>query len=334
MKLTLHIGMGKTGTTALQTFLSDPGGLPEDIGLLHPGVCLRKLQSDFVLASQGEVAQTQKLRAALQALEAAALARPGTKTVFWFNESLSSVRPRERMVAEIGAFFAQSKVFDELEIIVVLRRQDEWIESAYRQWGLRHKQHHRREIITSSEFLERSEGSLDYLALYRAWAELGPDVVRVISYDDLREAGGIVRYFARDLGIEWRDDFARFDEIHESLGPSLCYFNAVLNRGFVGPALPRPFKRLLKRYDLPELSAADVGFFPTEEREEILARYVDDNRKLARLALGREALFADRPVKQVKRYATGMEDVLTYLSLIAWQEAERRPLPPVRPAKN
>lgn len=328
MRLSIHIGMGKTGTTALQSFMKNHDGLI-DQGILYAGVRLGNLPPSLgkvrhKVPSGTGVADTRlALKNALADLERAAVQVKGVNHVIWSNEALVGIRSnRDVLIDTISEFLTSTKVFDETEIILVLRRQDEWIESAYRQWGLRDKTYRGHKILAPGEFLDRIGEKLDYLELYRSWARVGAERIRVISYDDIRETGGVVRHFCEYFGIPWDDAFSRYDAVNPSFGPAQSYFIATYNAGFRQRSRGNRFASVIRHYDLPELSSPDAAFFPTRIRKEILDRYDPGNGELARLALGRARLFSDRPVRECVPYATAQRDVLIYLAMLAKAQHE------------
>lgn len=310
--------MGKTGTSAVQAFLNNEGALLAQNGLFDAGMRLHKFESGAPMPGQNSPDQPARHREGLAMLAEEAAKLKGIKTVVWSNEAIA-MSPRTAKIAErTYNWYKGQKTFDEIEIVLVFRRQDDWIESAYRQWGLKHKFQQERSILSVEDYLPRDEGKLDYYAIYKAWCILGQENVKVISFDDARALpGGVVEAYAGMLGVPWTDELAaEYGKVYASLGPSLSYFNAVYNSGYVGSVLPPEFKSMITDYKLPELSPKNVGFVSTETRQRLLDANRESNRMVAREALGREELFDDRPVKEIEVYKTGERDVLTYLTMI------------------
>ena len=315
-KLILHIGLGKTGTTALQSWLTRHRGLAAH-GIVHAGLELERLPGRFRLAGQGAVGDPAQLAEGLAKIEAAA-ARPEIGTIVWSNESLGMSHAAPAILAALNAHLCGPTRLEGVEVVLVLRRQDEWIESAYRQWGLRHKTRRGFGAPTPRQYLSGVRRLLDYRALHAAWAGLGGARLRLVSYDDVTAAGGIAPWFSRELlGLDPAEGPQDGARVHVSPGPALAYFHGLYNGGFEGEVTPDAFGRVLDAHDLPELAPKTAAFFGKAIRREILARYGPENDALAQEALGRPHLFRPRPVAEVTRYEDGPTHALTYLAMIA-----------------
>lgn len=316
MKLILHVGMGKTGTTALQSFMHNERALLRRAGILSTGIRLDRLRPGFALANQGDISDPVLLRRGLDELAQAARRAKGIDRIIWSNEAMAMSRKSAEVIDTLSAFLREDPTFDEVEVVLVVRRQEEWIESAYRQWGLKQKTGRGHRIASPETYLEGMRGFLDYHALYSRWTALERAQVRLIPYDDLTAAGGIVRLFCNEAGIAWSARFDRYDAVHGSLGPSLSQFAATYNRGLAEPENSRPVLELIRAYDLPELSKPNTAFYPTPVRRALREEYRASNRALAALALGRKELFPHRPIKRLLPYETAVEDTLTYLTML------------------
>lgn len=317
--------MGKTGTTAIQSFLNEERKKFMKIGVLVSGVFLENLRRGYRLPLQSSVLDPKLLCDGLKEIERAASRMDGIDHVVWSNETLNvpfNLNMVSRTAGVVSAFARETNVFDKVEIVLVFRRQDEWIESAYRQWGLKHKFYGGRRILSPEEFFNKVKPFLNYSLHYQKWSQATIGPVRVISYDEVESRGSIVRPFCDLLGLNWDDSFSHYNHVYSSPGPALSYFYANYNRGFGEAVDPEHFARMIEGYNLPELSSPDTAFFSAKLRRDILAQYDESNRKLARCALGSDQLFSERPVKEVEPYITGSEDTLTYLSMITRQQHE------------
>lgn len=130
--LILHIGMNKTGTTALQKFFNKNRGELARQGLLYPQTgCLGEAHHDLSAALDfryqphpDPTAQQQK-RSSLKAALKAEIARTRPRVVVISSEFFTL--PNDPGVAR--AFFEDW----DTRILVYLRRHDTWWESAYAQ---------------------------------------------------------------------------------------------------------------------------------------------------------------------------------------------------------
>lgn len=317
-KLILHVGLGKTGTTAFQDALRDGYEALLEAGFLCAGPRLKfAVPEEEELEAQYLAREKEHLARALQSLEKAALAAPELSTVVWSNEAIGMAPNLPDIIDVIDQFIQNTTVFDTVEIAICFRRQDEWVESAYRQWGLKHKTSLERGIETPENWLERNWFALDYLGQYRAWSTLDGARIRVMTYDAMREAGGSVPYLFAQFGLPTDavpDVETRVKNV--SLGPAQSYLNALHNGTEEGPVRPIEFGKVFEAIDLPELGDKNSSFVSTEVRQKVLDRCAADNATLAELALGRDALFDESPVGGDVLYDSGTQDALFYLSRI------------------
>lgn len=314
-KLILHVGLGKTGTTAFQDAIRDSFDPLRKAGFLCAGPRLKfAVPEGEELEAQYLAGEPEHLAMALTSLEKAAVSTPGITTAIWSNETIGMAPDLPAVVQTIKRFIDNSSVFETLEVAICLRRQDEWAESAYRQWGLKHKMMDARGIETPEAWLDRSWGALDFLGQYRIWSTLGADRIRLMTYDDMRDAGGSVPFLCAEFGIPV--DLLPAEAMGESnvsLGPAQSYMNAIFNGSHEGPVRPIEFAKFLADYDLPELDTANSAFLSNEIRQTILDRCEPDNDTLAQEALGREHLFESKPIGGESLYKNGAEDALIYL---------------------
>lgn len=320
MKLTLHVGMGKTGTSAIQRFLNQEKLDLAEAGIFNTGNRFQNLKSNFLFKKQGEITNTNLLKEGLQALSDTAKNLHNISHIVWSNESLSMSRNYENLIEEISRSILEAGVFDEVTVILAFRRQDDWLESAYRQWGLKHKTHAGRRILSIEEYTKSIEPYLDYLSIYRAWSNLGTTPVIVADFGDIVQHGGMVRFMADYLSLPWKESYSQYDQVHSSLGPALSFLNATYNSGFRGKVLPDEFKGIIQDLSLPEISPAKSGFLSRELREGILNRYRADNETLSIAAFGSRSLFQSVVTKETSLYRRGWKDVSRYLTMIAQRQ--------------
>ncbi|WP_424941105.1 hypothetical protein [Aliiroseovarius sp. S253] len=321
-KLILHVGLGKTGTTAFQDAIRDSFEPLREAGFLCAGPRLKfAVPEGEELEAQYLAGEPEHLASALASLEKAAASNPDVTTVIWSNETIGMAPDLPAVVQVIERFIDNSSLFKSLEIAICLRRQDDWVESAYRQWGLKHKMMQSRGIEAPEDWLDRNWDALDYLGLYRIWAALGADRIRVLTYDDMRKAGGSVPFLCKVFEIPSNLILTEaMGEKNVSLGPAQSYLNALHNGTHEGPVRPVEFGKVFQAYDLPELDDKNSSFVSTELRQKVLDRCVADNDELAKLALGRDKLFGDFPVGGGTLYKNGNQDALFYLSRIVGEQ--------------
>lgn len=184
-RLVLHIGMHKTGSTSLQRFFVRNRWLLRVLGIDYPdargpdGRHLPKHNDLFLAISHekdkqgaphpilgGSAARIRALEDKLQ---------PGKITVI----SAEGLSGQNKAFAK--AFAPLAKVAD-VRVVCYLRRQDDWINSFYKQMVLSREV---RETHTFEEFLNmpRTRRHLDYSTMLRWWADaFGTENIRVLIY--------------------------------------------------------------------------------------------------------------------------------------------------------
>lgn len=201
--LVLHIGLHKTATSYLQNVLST-----RRYDLLEEGVL-------YPLAGSGSLARgvdrlQARTRDGAQSGHALFAAREEDRSILdaMLQEmpescptALLSSEDFTARHADPRAILSRFAAFGTIKVVLVLRRQDLWIESYYKQLV---DQHRRFETRPFAQYLEESGVELlDFHARFSPWRELvGPENFTVLSYDD--EPGGgaaIVRSVLEVAGV-------------------------------------------------------------------------------------------------------------------------------------
>lgn len=267
----LHIGHGKTGTTALQHYFlartkADPAFRYPDIGLLPSGAH----HALFPLETQAEA--LAKVPALMNDLRASL---DGAAMTVLSSEHMCYFRPRQ--VAELA------RVLDgcDLRILYFARRQDELMESTFK-WS---------QIATPrlypdlDRFVETQTRGFDLLQRLAPWrATFGDAPIHVRLYH--RETCGrdIVSAAEAVLGLEpmrfANQPATRRDSLGTAMTQVLMAYDALHEK---------PGKRHAFLQDLRRIEAASgkdrSALFPTALRQQIMARYADSNADFAQAFL-------------------------------------------------
>lgn len=196
--LILHIGLHKTATSYIQNVLST-----RRIDLLSEGILYPTTGAvDNVVLSTRSGAQSghaeffwaeDRRELMAQLLNE----RPDAAgTVLLSSEDFSLPRRRmhtERLLRDFAAFGT-------IKVVLVLRRQDAWLESYYKQFV---DQYGNFETRSFDEFLRHAGPNLiDFHTRFSPWRELvGPENFHALSYDDLPGGAAICRRILEIAGV-------------------------------------------------------------------------------------------------------------------------------------
>jgi hypothetical protein len=298
MKLVLHIGVHKTGSTAIQYFMAEKRALLANGGLLYPSAYVVNAghhELAWALAHRRRKGSTtvtaeEIVRAILDEAE-----MTGAETIVLSSEAFERLKSPETETLKVlfGGMTA--------EIIVYLRRQDDALLSIYNQ---RVKSSANRYCGTLDQLAANSKviSRLDYRALIQRWAEVfGSDALRVKIYDQSRfPEGNVIPDFLASLGVavEWTD---QNKQINQSIDPLSTEIIRRLNRRDI-PEKDRSI--LLER--IVEASAARVSastHVGWRGRESFMALFAQSNAEVARKWFGRQdgVLFENDPDPEMTR---------------------------------
>ena len=302
----VHIGAGKTGSTAIQYFLAYNAEALRRLGFSYPLVAPASTRADGANHNRLAYELLGPQPAAAERAMARALARSAAESpATLLSAEVLYMRPFESECASAAAYlaaknaaldrlFAMLAPFDQIDIVCYVRRHDRWIESIYNERIKTGREHG----TSFAEFVGRY-GRSHYRPQLEAWARRGNVSVR--PYEAAaRSEGGLTGDFCRAVGIE--EDLPAAPE-------SLRSANPALGRDFVEfarlaarlPLRGRQRARLatgLVTISARELAAAPEPkswslFFSFDERRTFLERFAEDDAEVARrfLSPGFDRLF-------------------------------------------
>jgi hypothetical protein len=196
--LVLHIGLHKTASSFLQGLLASHRDDLLREGLLYPttGIVDKATTGTREGAGSGQALFSRRGRP--DALKAQLLAElpEDVSTVLVSSEEFSRAAPTPTPQRLLSRFDA----FGTVEVVVVLRRQDDWIESLYKQVV---DQYNNFETRSFERYLrETGRSLLDFHERFTPWRDLvGPESFHVLSYDDLPDAVAICRRLLEIAGV-------------------------------------------------------------------------------------------------------------------------------------
>ena len=274
----LHIGHGKTGTTAIQAAIRHRAATRAD--LFYPGRGQTPAGAHHLLFPLGRdpwPAETVKALTALAAeLDALAAGRP----VVLSSEHLCYAAPAN--VATLAGVLAGHAV----RVIYYIRRQDELIETTWRQKRIEAPGRY----ATPEAFVADTARGLDFLRRLAPWEEaFGRDRIVVRLYHRATCAADVVCDFEGALGLA--PGAGPAPRINPSLSPAMAEVLALFDRLYPDAARRPQFIDGLKALDEP--AGAPAALVPAALCRAAMARHAASNAEVARryLDAGAAALF-------------------------------------------
>lgn len=185
-RLVLHVGLSKTGTTAFQDFASANAGRLAERGLRYADILRGPNHSQLAVMFSGQLNQiTESLgvhderdRARLRARVGRRLSRHASRAPAWLmsSEQLSTMVRQPRRIAALSDFLHD--YFDDVTVLVVVRRSDYWIPSSYVESVARG-----RTTPMDARFVRQREYFLHHTRLLRRWRQaFGVGAVHAVPF--------------------------------------------------------------------------------------------------------------------------------------------------------
>ncbi|MGC2855103.1 hypothetical protein ACM64Y_06480 [Novispirillum sp. DQ9] len=291
-----HIGTGKTGTSSIQAFLYDNAGELAKVGvryaqagMYHPGKAQHLLSHKWGGWLSRHLPKGLDFDGFWRSLREEIEARPGRYIV-------SSERFTGLSVSRFGPqcirYIRDALPGVEIKVIAYLRRQDDFLESVYKQ-GVKAGHIH----VTPTDYLAEIPPYFAYDAVLAPWAEMfGEDAVSARVYDRKRFLNGdLLQDFFDACRIPWADGLVLPEA---EANPSISDLSARLiidldlKTATGGPMLKRQVRAAFDSHPVK------TGLFLAQTKHELMERCAPGNRAVAarfiRTPAALEA-FAPRP---------------------------------------
>jgi len=301
----LHIGMAKTGTTAIQRFLYENHSvLLEKQGCLYPDHSLGWYQhvplvkaivmpvfpqaifnkaipdievGDWLdgLTRQYDSINCHKIIVSSEFLWAS----PAMQTHLQYHgDTEENFALIEEVIAKVKETFSS---YSEVKIVVYLRRQDTWLESFFNQ------QIKAGAVIPSEEAVLKVKNYLLYAKNLKIWGKyFGSDNVIVKFYEQVPD---IVQHFCETAGLVIADLNTRRSDDSEVVNPSLSPRAIKIMRTAIEKELDKDLLERMRVVFTHTSSATIPGIrpkynvFSKDFHDQVLSRYKDDTKELVRM---------------------------------------------------
>lgn len=282
-QLYIHLGTGKTGTSAIQEFLSLNGErLAREHGVLYARTHQMRhnhhqLCTNFQRSGGEELA---RVRLGLGDLVREGLESDASKVVI-SSEYFPDVTRDE--IAEV--YLETLDAHFDVNVIVYFRRQDHYVESWYAQIVKAGSPGFLGSIENLVDRLRRA-GLLDFLGLADRWsAFVGDAATHVRPYERGQLRGhNVVEDFVKILGIP---DITTYTLSERDANPSLSRDQILLIQAFHQAGLGELMPKKL-RVPLPLDQSSGKYLLSPEQRQELVDECRSNTEALARKYLGRE----------------------------------------------
>ena len=313
-RLFIHIGMPKTGSTAIQHFLEVNQEQLAQNGISYvkagrgrrEGVSHSQLALDFMwrkLKSYKSATQHQlnRISSNLQAVATEILESDFTSYVISYEGLFplfvdDLAKQNDKLSKLYIKWLIELADYCEIIFIVYLRRQDQWVESLYAQYQKGGDTPIR--LFGFHEFVKLVEasGQLDYhriVANLRQLPGVSEVVVRVFEKSQLLDRD-VVADFMAVLGVTDISAYSRDTEEnrnHFSRPYTILLHQAALT------GIDREFRDAVELISHRDKRGAEYPsyFMSPQERADLVAKYQDSNRAAAKDYLDRNQLFNSKP---------------------------------------
>ncbi len=287
--LYLHIGQPKTATTTIQNHLATNRKVMLADGWLYPNAVRQSIahhplcgfftrKPPYWITPQDRVTSRQALMREIR--------RTGCENIIMSTESLYQLRQPERL----KTFFKGFRITP----VISLRRQDEWLESAYREQFKNGATN-----VDCMTYLRQARESLDYVTVLDRWRDAFPgEEIIVLPFEKSSGAQPIERQFLDRIGARITGEMKSSPIMNESFNrDALTFYHAFRESPRIG-AKQALFKRALARYSGLHKDSAETRYvFDPATRAALVAEHDAGNRRIAAEYLGRPGtpLFAAPP---------------------------------------
>ena len=301
MRIVLHIGAWKTGSSAIQHFMSVSADDLRKDGVVAPADAMDADGRNRILKRlNGSDEDAAPLLAEIAALKAA-----GARTLVISNEHYWPL-PVEA-IQRIGARL--KTVSDDINVLIYIRPQEEMWRSLHAQQAKKFQVKSGAAIWGTADYLPPvfAERAVHYCRTMQLFADtFGQSAISVRLYDRARFAGGdVVTDFLSHLGLDGTAFKREERDINRSVGWKGVAFAIWLADEALGPMQAlnpgrplgklyiRSVKRTAEMFGDDDWIGRAAEPLTTAEKAAIRQHYADDNRRLFQTYFGGEDIFPE-----------------------------------------
>lgn len=236
LELVLHIGMGKTGSSAIQKTLRESSNILRSQKTKYTGMWLdteergsRPSYQDFFHADSTTWAERSRDFLNVMMEQAAS---DGFKTFIASNESFF------HHADSFKVFVDEMRNHCDVRVCAYARNPINWLPSAYSQWGIRHK-------TMNGEIPAYPELAKQFVHQYETlmeWPELLGDITDIFFYDDYDD---VVKHFFEYCGLPRDGEKEAFYTRSE---PVESLLRALFNNRFPASVRPERYNTVIGKH--------------------------------------------------------------------------------------
>ncbi|WP_146140413.1 hypothetical protein [Zobellella endophytica] len=272
MKIIIHIGTHKTGSTLIQKLCAQNHERLKDHGIHYP-------VGFFSQAGQHELAWAVKNNnheLADKLINDILHTCGSSHTIFLSSEEFEFINDFR---------YLREKLQDHsVEVVAFLRRQDKYLESEYNQHVKMFDVKFSDDIFKFFMY-HNFEQRFNYHRLLHRWKENIPgSEVRAFSYDKAAKSGVLVQSFFRDIlkvdHTKIIDEADLNKKSNVSINPlGLIYLARFNKEKNIDPQTYQRFIKNISEYDFPSVPGKKNAFLSTDFSRRIVSRYAMSNRQ-------------------------------------------------------
>lgn len=304
--LILHVGTPKTGTSAIQRFCWENAAALQQQGFVYPDLAGRWLHvhpsrnGQFlcqIAYAGGNRATCEQTALSVQRLNDL-VDEHAEGTLVLSDEGLWQAGAVNERGWQHIATTCRNAGFECIQIVVYLRRQDEFIESTWSQHikGARRARLHLTSILDRPNLLAKCDYDANLQVLERTF---GRENITVRIYDrTLLADGDVVTDFLGIIGAEPTEDMAYPQAtVNASIANNLTLLKRLANCSPAYQATDNFLQEACQTVSETLQHTGERSMLPPEYRQEILQRYATGNARIAHEYFGNESgeLFAVKP---------------------------------------
>jgi len=278
----VHIGLQKTGSTAIQAFLSRNRSALLKKGVLYPeGILGNRKQYrltyslvDNVDSLLGAYSREQIQESFRQLIE-----KTRKATIIISDENLSWLNDPRRLKSLLNGC--------QVKVIVFLRRHDDWFKSFY-YYEVEHWKNH--DSIEEYRIQPKYWGlNYDYYKELQRWSDVfGKENIIVMPFEQEQMPGGLLRYFTGVIDADWSGIDMAQEKYRENVSiknPAIIELLRLSNKATGDCALLRTLVRAHLKDEV--VRNDDVEIMPYQLRVSLIKDYEPSNARIAREFMGR-----------------------------------------------